>query len=665
MSDPVASSLEALSNALRLAKDGDTSAAFDEVGTALRLQPDSTWLIIRASQLKLVLGDYVGAASLLDYPADRIGELEPQRERWRFRLLAKLWWLGEARSVCLRVLERPKNAAWHAELAEILTARRDYEGALEHVESLLQVADTAAVRLEAAMLAASVGRVEKGLEHVLLGLQREPSPSARLEAARRLVDLGDFEQARAQAEILVGLSEHEGEALALQGSLLLWSGESAAARRIALAGTERPADCAALHRLLAATALVEHDLDTAEKEASHAIELDADDAESHFVLGRTLLERGDARGALTHIDRGLMLEQGFSFGGRLLRLLASIQAGDQPVRLSGYVLGEVAHGLREIDPSAPAPGLGATAAETQTRLHDALSRLGGNLSSTPTFLESGSLRRLSTRTSPRHASRRALELIRVLPPDEVVARFDDVMAQFPESPLPICHRGELHLWLGDYSRAHADFDAALRIDDETRFAWIGLAAVALLEARPQEALEIAARGVRAMHDTEGPALFVYRGAAYRAVGDFDRAELDIERALELNPTRLAAHLERALLHAARNQNELLLDVFERIRVRAPAMVACAAAELGLDTSAGVTPEAARRVVDHCLVMLRGNRSSTCVTFFTAAGQLRAVAPYPSSASRLSEENPHILRDIERQLNDALARVGKSTTRPAD
>jgi tetratricopeptide (TPR) repeat protein len=229
------------------------------------------------------------------------------------------------------------------------------------------------------------------------------------------------------------------------------------------------------------------------------------------------------------------------------------------------------------------------------------------------------------RSSPRHAARRALELVRVAPPARVLAELDEVVAHFPGSSLPTCHRGELHLWLGDAARARDDFRRSIELCRETRFAYIGLAGAALLEGRARTALNALDEGVRVM-SSEGPASFAYRAEALRLLGRLEAARAEAERAVAQRPSRTGAWILLALVRHELGDTIGAREATARVVAAAPALLEDAEQE-ALGRPARDDGDAAR-ALEHALRMLRGNRSSTCLTYFTASGELRALERLP-------------------------------------
>jgi tetratricopeptide (TPR) repeat protein len=254
----------------------------------------------------------------------------------------------------------------------------------------------------------------------------------------------------------------------------------------------------------------------------------------------------------------------------------------------------------------------------------------GNRSTTATVVRDGRLARVGSRTAPRHASRRALQLVRVLPPPQVLAALDAVIARYPRSSLPRCHRGELKLWLGDVEGARADLSTAISIHPHTRWAYIGLSGCDLLAGDPERALATADRGVEVMGGTYGPAVYAYRGEALRRLGRPEQARADLIRCVELTPGRVAAWIDLALVHAELGDRAAFEAAWERLVRVAPGLLSDAAREsevvLWRDLGSAASTGERARVLEQALSMMRGNRSTTSATYFTREGRLRFVQP---------------------------------------
>lgn len=241
----------------------------------------------------------------------------------------------------------------------------------------------------------------------------------------------------------------------------------------------------------------------------------------------------------------------------------------------------------------------------------ALASLRGNRGVPTTYVDpAGALRTLVLKPAPRTAAKYALlRFVVTADTDEAERDFDRVQAEYPDVPEIHNYRGELWLYVGDYARARRCFERALSMYEESRWAFIGLAAVELLEGDPRAALATLSR----QRGEPGPTAFVYRGEARRRLGDRAGARADLEHSVALHPARIGAWVNLGLLQRDEGDADGLARTIEGLRTRAPGLFADAAGDLG-----------------EMLVMLRGNRASTCVTYFTREGALRTVPPFRSS-----------------------------------
>ena len=134
-----------------------------------------------------------------------------------------------------------------------------------------------------------------------------------------------------------------------------------------------------------------------------------------------------------------------------------------------------------------------------------------------------------------------------------------------------------------------------------------------------------------MAGTTGPSLFVYRGEANRRLGRIPEALADLERSCSETPSRLGAWLNLALACGDAGMDARRAEVMDRILAQAPGLLSDAAAAAGVDVFDPETRgrEGERAVLLTALEMMRGNRSSTCITYIPRPGILRLVPKYPS------------------------------------
>jgi tetratricopeptide (TPR) repeat protein len=249
-------------------------------------------------------------------------------------------------------------------------------------------------------------------------------------------------------------------------------------------------------------------------------------------------------------------------------------------------------------------------------LEDALTRLRGNRSATPSFVRAdGTLEALITPRSPRVEAKRALwRFVASGNPNEALRVFDEIHARWPDTPEPYNYRGELYLYLGDAATARAQFEKALARYRQSRWAYIGLGGAAVLEGDYEGALRVLAEGV-AVGGGEGPTTFVYRGEALRCLGRTEAARRDLTHAVTTTPARVGAWVNLALLEHDAGDVRACARVLDALTRRAPGFVR--------DAGEGDAPVVLRGM----LAMLRGNRGASCVTYFTRDGVLRSVRPF--------------------------------------
>src|SRR5204862_3345253 len=133
--------------------------------------------------------------------------------------------------------------------------------------------------------------------------------------------------------------------------------------------------------------------------------------------------------------------------------------------------------------------------------------------------------------SPRNECREAVDTIRTVAPEAVLARIEAVAARLPGSSQPWAHHVEVLMWLGRYDEARASLERALAIAVRTRWPWDGLGVLEILAERPAGALDLCARGTAAMAGTKAPFIHAVRGEALRRMGRLDDAAAALGKAL--------------------------------------------------------------------------------------------------------------------------------------
>ena len=618
-----AASLRQLGNALRALEAGDDAAARASIPAGL---PPA--LRIPAARLQALAGDPVGALARLDALPPR---LRPAADRLRVELCGTRGWNHGT----LAALERLGTPVARRRAAALLDRNRDWRGALQQLEALRPWTQPE-VAWKAAELASRLGEPRAAaLVAEARAMRDDPLGAASLLASQGL---------GVEAEAALGASDSP-EATLLRARLALFRLDLEAVRRLA-------DDSAAGLALRGAAAVLEGSRE-AEALLDRALAADPDCAEAWIWRGSLRADRGEQGPALRDLEEGMRLCGGWCFAAALVHCVVTRRAARGEVAPGSpdrYRLTGAAGALPEAPPSGDGstpdgsldtlgPGLRALLPELgdptpwvrddgafEALARQALARLGGNRGPSPTRLASGRLHPVPPTASPRHEARRVLEQIRVAPPEVVLAAFDALEQRFPRSSMPVVHRGELLLWMGRYDEALDDFARCLRLDPFTRWGYIGRLAAESMLGRPRRALEACDEGVRALRST-GPSQHVYRAEALDQLGRYGEALDEYERALRLNPTRLGAWFGLALARGRAGDSAGRDALHQRLALHAPALLFEAAHEGSVED-----------LLVAARARLRGNRSSSCITWFDRSDRLRLVPrPRPDAVRRAEQE----------------------------
>jgi len=551
------------------------------------------------------------------------------------RRAARVGWTPEARETVERLSKLdPSRLRWHVEALHLAARAQDYEAALDHADAALQLEpDAPKIVMERAGILAALGRDEEAAAAAEAAAQSEPgSMPFLLEAARIGFEVGAYEMAQRELEAAAQLDPRDLRPHISLATLALFASDLQGASRALAPARELEGDHPLVLRTEAALDVLSWKHADAIDKLDRVLAVSPDDAEAYTWLAEARLRLGDYEGTYLALHHATMRSDGYLLPAWIMRALGRMQRPDDPDHMPSLdQFRELSEGVAELVPDAYVELSSGDRRRAAEVLERALDALGGNRTPQSSHVVDGKLRRLSARTTPRHASRRALQLIRSASPPRALAALDAVVARYPESSLPICHRGELYLWLGDLDRARSDLDAAIAIKEGTRWAWIGLTGIENLEGRFERALEVSARGVAVMNDTVGNSVYAYRADAAAALGRLDEALADLETSVALSKTRFGAWVSLVAVLDARGQHARAAEVFAKLVDWAPGILSDAAREEGVtlfetrELSAGL--EERQEITRAILRLLGGNRSSTCVTYRTTAGRLRLV-PYP-------------------------------------
>ncbi len=248
------------------------------------------------------------------------------------------------------------------------------------------------------------------------------------------------------------------------------------------------------------------------------------------------------------------------------------------------------------------------------------SRLGGNRSASPTWLENGRLHFCPPVDRKASANRMIQQHIRCHSIEVVMEELNEITRQHPDDPRVYTYTGEIQLWAGQYAESEVNFKSAIGREYITVWAWIGLGAARALQGFGDEALQIFSEGIKATN-FEGPTVFVYRGEVHRRAGRLDVAEMDLDKAIHDKPHRISGWINRVLVDHAKGNIEPAQLLGKAIRKTNPGLWWDAAESVG---SSPLSNTEAPKILESILVLMRGNRSSALVTYITADGALRGA-----------------------------------------
>ncbi len=430
---------------------------------------------------------------------------------------------------------------------------------------------------------------------------------------------------------------------------LAWAGDLAGARRLA----EQDGESRSTRGLLGAIATLERrplealgHLDAALAGESATGE-DSSEPLRLFRV-RALVRLGRVDEAQQALGR---LIDGESFARRAVHALASVRAGEgrrdwgswtRSVRASEtYMNGFYAVELPAVVAASALDAAFASPEALADALERLLDRMAGNLGPVPTFAGVAPDGRPCHVPAPIPRSTRAMavdaiDAVRSGLADVAEARLTELHALRPSSPHPFCYRGELRLWLGRYQDALGDFTCGKRLA-AARWADIGIVASLFLLGDASAAHAAAITAEQEHRPIPGGTLPVYRGALRRRTGDLAGAIDDLSLAVESKPSRIGARIELVLaLRASRQGREAAPHAGVLLADASPILVDVADA-LGLSFLRDPAVLVSDEVLEGALRALRGNRSSSIVTWFSG-GELRVLptrAAIAAEAARLA------------------------------
>ncbi|KIG12980.1 TPR domain protein, putative component of TonB system [Enhygromyxa salina] len=649
-----------------LAERGQLARARADIDAALARGGDNPVIELVAGQLLFVTHDYQRALDQFARAGARPG---PAGRRGRQQVISAalaLGWKHDVREWLERsIAEDPDHPSLHAQAVRFYSRGHWPERALEHARpALAQTPDSPSLWMEVSTLHAALDQREQAIAAAERALELAPVDQRLAytrEAGRVAIDAGRFDLAQAWFAEALLLDPAQTDVHVWLGEIAAWSDQREQAREQAERALALQPECGPALRLLGGLAVATRAWDRARELLGRAVAIEHRDYQAHAWLSELHLRTGAHELAHAHLQHATTGADGFLLGAWLLRflLVASEEPrSDEPVVPNRTE--EFEHALPELVPELAALALRTRArADMIAAVEGALAALRGNRSVHPTHLVEGELRRLHAGPGCRQRSRSALQLLGVARPAHCLEVFDAVERAYPGSSLPVCHRGELHLWLGNWDAARADLELAIERVTGTRWAYMGLSTLDLLAGQPSQALATNARGVEVMRGTEGPAIHVFRGEALRMLGRIDEAIIELERAVAAHPARVGATINLALAYAAKRDSASLNPLWDRLTIeQAPGLMSDAAREraevIVADGAWRPGVEVMVRVLERALEMLGGNRSSGLLTYWTKERELRFVRLWPNDSGGVHARDHLRIARAKQLLLKALA-----------
>ncbi|MAQ16937.1 MAG: hypothetical protein CMN30_19350 [Sandaracinus sp.] len=630
-----------LCRALAATRAGRFTVARAALDRALERGGSNGAVRLVAAQLLYVTRDHGRALAMLRELGRTPGSLGDRARREAIDRAWPLGWAADVRELLDEAMaQNPGNLRWFVESARVHARARAWEPARRALEAAVAIEDgSATLWMELAGVAAEAGHRARALEAAERAIALGRGLPVLLEGARVAVLAGDLERAKGLLHRARSEDPADGRALRELAELALWRADGAAALRWVelLEGPEGFASEEEARDAERIRATV-HLLAGRHAEALALVEGPGGDYRRPMVRAEALWRLGRTDEAHEALTQASMTAPGFLPTAWLLRLRSLFVVDVRFKRMPTDRFTEVRELLAGLVDDADAILASDDWDAVRDTLDTALERLAGNRSITPTRWQDGELSRLPPITGERFAARRALESIRSVAPDEALARLAEVGARFPGSALVEAHHGELLLWLRRYDEARATLEQSIATTARTRWPYIGLSALDLVEGDPEACLETNARGIRAMDDTVGAAVYVHRGEAYYRLGRLAEARADLEEALRIHPSRVTARILLILVRDAAGDRAGAEALWAELNQQAIGLLSDAAAARGVVLFDGpqLPPlSRARPVLEEAMRLFGANRSSTLMIYF--AGERLRFAPHWPHAGRLPHD----------------------------
>ena len=533
---------------------------------------------------------------------------DPYAHRLRYSLLKRLRFEQEADAALDGLLRIADDVRVHEAAVIHYEAMGRPQSALAHLRRVLDADDTAAHRYRAQLrLAIDAGDLDAAQSAAVQALQLDPA--RWLEVVDDLLEVGFFDLVEREASSRFETPDGR----AVLGQLALFRGSWSRARELASIVCENDPTSERAMTVMVAASVMEGDLDRAERDLGRWSGEPSPTLRTW--IGEILFRRNDLTGAKRELTR-VQNEVFDHLPAKLLWVLVQSEIDrEEWVHLPAYeglLEGQLeAFGIRvHVDDDRVATAALCSAAA------EALALLGGNRSPFPTVTRDGELRSIRVPPNPRDRARQIQHRARWIGIERVKDEMGAELARLGRYPIAECYEAELDLWSGDYGLAREKFERILARAPRTVWAWIGLGAGRDPLGRSEQRAEHSGRGREGM-GWRGATLPVYRGEALFRLGRLDEAAAELEEACRTHPSRVAAWVLRVLVEHARGRAAARDEAFAHLDGGATALLSDAARAARVDGWWPGSPsaETQQRVAAQALVLMRGNRSSSCAFWF--------------------------------------------------
>lgn len=143
--------------------------------------------------------------------------------------------------------------------------------------------------------------------------------------------------------------------------------------------------------------------------------------------------------------------------------------------------------------------------------------------------------------------------------------YQEAIKLIPNDKMIWTHLGEQFIALSRPDRAYPCYQQAIALDQTFYPAWIAMADCSTFRKRPKEALKYLKRAQALLDDSSygNCSFYTSRGNVYYAMNEFEKAEQDFIKAIELNPSHASPHGNLGNIYFAWHQFERSLIQYKK------------------------------------------------------------------------------------------------------